>query len=240
MGHQGDTFVIDPYDPSQLIPLINDAGGHLKGIINTHEHADHTCGNKGLQKEFPAPIYAHYNARGKIASVDHFLQQGHKIDIDDSHKFFVMDTPGHTLSHLSLLLLKNEQPIAVFTGDTIFNAGVGNCHHGGDPTILYETIRNQILTLPNNVLIYPGHEYLGNNLQFTLHYWPSNINAKRKYKSYKKVDPDKTFFVTTVGEEKKINLFLTSDHKYFIDNLGANLKTPKHIFLKLRELRDKW
>ena len=240
ISDRGDIFVIDPYDASQLTPLIKEARGHFRGILNTHEHADHTLGNKGLQKAFQVPIYAHQNAWGKIESVDYFLKKGDEIEIDEEHKFVVMDTPGHTFAHLCLLVLKNEVPLAVFTGDTLFNAGVGNCYNGGNPAVLYQTIEEQFLTLPDNVLVYPGHEYLENNLLFTLHYWPSNSKAQNKYNEYKMVDPDKTFFVTTLGEEKEINLFLAPCKKDFIDNLGHGLKNYKQVFLKLRELRDTW
>ena len=240
ISRRGDIFAIDPYDSSRLIPLIKGVGGRFRGIINTHEHTDHTLGNKGLQKAFGAPVYAHQNARGKIKSVDFFLKKGDVIEIDDEHKFLVMDTPGHTFAHLCLLVLKNEVPIAVFTGDTLFNAGVGNCYNGGDPAILYQTIEEQFLTLPDNVLVYPGHEYLGNNLRFTLNYWPNNIKAQNKYHEYKMLDPDKTFVVTTLGEEKEINLFLSSEQKNFVDNLGPRLKNRQQVFLRLRELRDVW
>ncbi len=239
-GDQGDIFVIDPYDSSQLIPLIKNLKGRFRGIINTHEHADHTLGNRGLQEEFRVPVYAHQNARGKIKSVDYFLKKNDEIVVDDKHKLRVMDTPGHTFAHLCLLLLKRDSPLAVFTGDTLFNAGVGNCYNGGDPTVLYQTVKEQFLTLPDNVLVYPGHEYLGNNLSFTLHYWPSNTKAQSKYNEYKMIDPDKTFLVTTMGDEKEINLFLASGQKDLSLNLGHGLKTYKQIFLKLRELRDAW
>ena len=57
-----------------------------------------------------------------------------------------LDTPGHTRSHVCLLA-HGDAP-ALFCGDTLFNAGAGNCHNGGDPGLLYETFVNQLAKLP--------------------------------------------------------------------------------------------
>src|SRR3546814_19507626 len=77
-----------------------------------------------------------------------------------------LDTPGHTMSHVCLLS-HGDQP-ALFCGDTLFNAGAGNCHNGGHPSELYETFAGQLANLPDDPLIYPGHDYIGNKLRFTL------------------------------------------------------------------------
>ena len=239
-GGGGDIFAIDPYNAMQLSPLIESWGGNLGIIINTHEHADHTMGNTGLVEAFGAKVYAHTNARGKIARVDRFLKKGDRIALDRDHTLHIMDTPGHTHAHLCLLLMVGERPHAVFTGDTLFNAGVGNCHNGGDPVVLYKTIKEQFMTLPDNVLVYPGHEYLGNNLGFTLRYWPSNKKAQQMQDDYRSVDPDKVFFVTNMGEEKEINTFLRLNEGVMIDNLEGNPVGEKQVFLTLRSLRDRW
>src|SRR3546814_6653314 len=76
-----------------------------------------------------------------------------------------LDTPGHTMSHVCLLS-RGDQP-ALFCGDTLFNAGAGNCHNGGHPSELYQTFAGQLAKLPDDTLIYPGHDYIGNNLRFT-------------------------------------------------------------------------
>ena len=61
------------------------------------------------------------------------------------------------MSHVCLLS-KTDQP-SIFSGDTLFNAGAGNCHHGGHPEELYLTFTKQLAKLSNNTLIYPGHDY---------------------------------------------------------------------------------
>ena len=180
------------------------------------------------------------NARGAISSIDHPLEGGEEIVIDETHRLAVMDTPGHTAAHLCLLLLKNGEPEAVFTGDTLFNAGVGNCYNGGDPETLYGTIKKWFTALPDSVRVYPGHEYLGNNLGFTLKYWPSNRAAENLLKDYQAVNRDKVFFVADMGKEREINSFLQTDRKEIVDRLNMAGRDEKQVFLRLRELRDQW
>ena len=67
---------------------------------------------------------------------------------------------------------------ALFCGDTLFNAGAGNCHNGGHPAELYKTFDEQLARLPSSTLIYPGHDYVENNLRFTLDCEPDNKKAR--------------------------------------------------------------
>ena len=94
-----------------------------------------------------------------------------------------------TLAHLCLLLEGPGGPKGIFSGDTLFNAGVGNCHNGGDPEVLFETVSKQLKDLPGDVLLYPGHEYLENNLGFTLDREPSNGDAKTLLDEVQKSNP---------------------------------------------------
>ena len=234
----GEFYCIDPWDAQQVVHRLR--GSKLIGIINTHEHGDHTRGNRELVSRYNCSVFAHYNAKGKIDEVDCFLHKGEKIVLGEGAYLEVMDTPGHTFAHLSLLLVEGDHPKAVFTGDTLFNAGVGNCHNGGDPEVLYETIIHQFRGLPDEVLLYPGHEYLGNNLGFTLDRWPGNEKAKKLLEMWRKVDFREEKMVNNMKMEREINTFLRLDSQEIVDNLGGDTSTSKQVFLRLRELRDRW
>ena len=82
----------------------------------------------------------------------------------------------------------------------------------------------------------------GRNLDFTLRYWPSSTNrAQRLREDYRRADPDRVFFVTTMGEEREINTFLRLGEQEIIDNLGLRaVEDERQVFLTLRELRDRW
>ena len=161
-----------------------------------------------------------------------------------------MDSPGHTFAHISLLLYRKKEAYAVFSGDTFFNAGVGNCHNGGEPGTLYESISSQYATLPDSVYLYPGHEYMSNNLKFTLHYEINNTSAQELLKKHQKSlslsSKTKNYPPSTIGLERQINLFLRLEGAELRQKLQTCFPqidaqtSSKNIFLYLRQLRDRW
>ena len=122
-----------------------------------------------------ATILAHKNARDSIADMARGLGAGDVVKVGKTVELEVLDTPGHTMCHVCLRS-HTDQP-ALFCGDTLFNAGAGNCHNGGHPAELYKTFTEQLAKLPPSTLIYPGHDYIENNLRFTLDREPDNQSA---------------------------------------------------------------
>jgi hydroxyacylglutathione hydrolase len=133
----------------------------------------------------------------------------------------------------------------LFSGDTLFNAGAGNCHHGGHPEALYSTFVEIFSKLSDDTKIYPGHDYIVNNLQFTLSREPSNSVAASLLDQVISQDTNNPL-VTTIGLEKQINCFLRLDNSEIIANLQhtvtdfPNQPTSKDVFLALRALRNNW
>ena len=127
----------------------------------------------------------------------------------------------------------------------MFNAGAGNCHNGGHPNELYDTFENQLENLPDNTQIYPGHDYLINNLQFTLDREPDNETARQMLTDYGSQDPANAL-VTTIAQEREVNTFFRLDSPSVIARLQEQFPEigdnpdPRTVFLRLRELRNKW
>jgi hydroxyacylglutathione hydrolase len=127
----------------------------------------------------------------------------------------------------------------------LFNAGAGNCHNGGHPDELYDTFHDQLERLGNDTMIYPGHDYLVNNLQFTLDREPDNEVARQMLADYESQDPDDAL-VTTLAQEREINTFFRLDNPSVISGLQAlypemgDSPDKRAVFLKLRELRNRW
>jgi hydroxyacylglutathione hydrolase len=147
------------------------------------------------------------------------------------------------MSHVCLLA-RTDTP-ALFCGDTLFNAGAGNCHGGGHPEELYQTFASQLAGLPAETLVYPGHDYITNNLEFTLDREPDNARAKGLLAEIGGQDPERAM-VTTLGLEKEINAFFRLHSPSVIARLREAFPDlpdepdEKTIFLKLRELRNSW
>jgi len=173
----GEALIVDPLNASQCLTAARDRGFSITQILNTHEHRDHTDGNAGVVTATRAKVLAHAGAASVIGGVDRGLARGDVIKIGRTVELEVLDTPGHTRSHVCLFA-HGDSP-ALFCGDTLFNAGAGNCHNGGHPDELYKTFDQQLAKLPSSTLIYPGHDYIENNLRFTLNREPDNKSARK-------------------------------------------------------------
>jgi len=242
-SESGDALAIDPLDYQQCLAVAKTHGWRITQIVNTHEHADHTGGNNGLVRATGASVIAHKNAAGHIANMDRGVAAGDLIRVGKTVELECLDTPGHTMSHVCLLS-HTEQP-ALFSGDTLFNAGAGNCHNGGHPEELFDTFERQLQTLGDDTLIYPGHDYLLNNLAFTIDREPDNQPAQKMIEDYQDQDPANAL-VTTMAQEKVINAFLRLQAPSLIAKLAddfpeiGDAPDAKTVFLKLRELRNSW
>jgi hydroxyacylglutathione hydrolase len=239
----GEALAVDPLDHEKCLHAAREAGWNITQILNTHEHRDHTGGNGPMAQKTGAKILAHKNAREKIPDMFRALSAGDIIKVGKTVELEALDTPGHTMSHVCLLS-HTEQP-ALFCGDTLFNAGAGNCHNGGHPAELYKTFSEQLARLPDNTLIYPGHDYIENNLRFTLSREPDNKRAGELLERVKGQDPGKAF-VSTLSVEREINTFFRLSSPSVIAKLREafpdlpDRPDQRTVFLKLRELRNSW
>jgi hydroxyacylglutathione hydrolase len=242
-GESGEALAVDPLEWRLCLDAARRRGWEITQILNTHEHGDHTGGNAGLKAATGAPVMAHAGAAARIGGVDRGLHKGDVIKVGRTLELECLDTPGHTLSHVCLLAHGDEP--ALFSGDTLFNAGAGNCYNGGDPEQLFETFATQLARLPDTTRIFPGHEYLSRNLEFTLDREPGNRDAAALLETVKDRRAEEVP-VTTLGEEKRINTFFRLQNPAVIARLRAAFPDigedpdPRTVFVKLRELRNRW
>lgn len=242
-GETGETLAVDPLDHEKCLRAAREAGWTITQILNTHEHRDHTGGNDAMVKATGAKILAHKNAKDRIPGMARGLGAGDVIRVGKTVELEVLDTPGHTMSHVCLLS-HTDQP-ALFCGDTLFNAGAGNCHNGGHPAELYKTFAEQLAKLAPATLVYPGHDYIENNLRFTLDREPDNTAARAMLDRLSGQDPGKAY-VSTLAVEMDINTFFRLRSPTVIARLREAFPDlpddpdPRTVFLKLRELRNSW
>jgi hydroxyacylglutathione hydrolase len=173
------------------------------------------------------------------------MRGGEVVRVGRTVELTCLDTPGHTRAHLCLYADgRDGEPPALFSGDTLFNAGAGNCLHGGDPQLLYETFSERLARLPDSARVYPGHDYLLRNLAFTLDREPSNSAAKELARR----TADQTGALTptlTMGQERQINVFLRPASPEIVSRLALKTESgaapsSKEVFLALRALRNRW
>ena len=245
-GETGEALVVDPLDWKACLKRATARGWTIRQIVNTHEHRDHTAGNEELVRATGAQVLAHAAAAARIGGVDRGLHAGDVIRVGRSVELECLDTPGHTRSHVCLLA--HAAGAALFSGDTLFNAGVGNCRNGGDPELLYTTCRTLLARLPVTTHLYPGHDYLHNNLRFTDHLEPGNPSVAAWLARCQDLAPE-DMPVLTLADELQINSFFRLAEPGVLEGLrrvapglsaGLTPAGAREVFLALRELRNSW
>ena len=127
---------------------------NLIGILETHVHADHITGAYNIREKTGIPIY--YGSKSGVEGSDYLLEDGDLIQVGQ-YKILTIHTPGHTKGSVSYYSCG-----MLFTGDTLFIGSTGRTDfQGGDPGILYDSIKNKLFIYPDETKVYPAHDYLG-------------------------------------------------------------------------------
>ena len=239
----GEALAIDPLDWRAVLARADERGWRITQILNTHEHHDHTGGNAELVRATGARVLAHAGAAARIGGVDQGLSAGDVIRVGRSAELECLDTPGHTMTHICALA--HADAPALFSGDTLFNAGVGNCRGGGDPEALYRTCADLMQRLEPATRLYPGHDYLQNNLGFTLSIDPRNA-AATDWKARAAQCSGSDTPLLTLADEMRFSCFFRLQDPAVIAGVRAKLPAlsahpdRREVFLALRELRNAW
>ena len=241
-GETGEAIAIDPLDHEKCLKAADDLGWKITQILNTHEHHDHTGGNEALVRR-PAPRSWRTRTPETRSPTCPGPGRGGCRQGGQDRGARGAGHPGHTMCHVCLLS-HTDQP-ALFSGDTLFNAGAGNCHNGGHPAELYRTFSEQLARLPPSTLVYPGHDYVENNLRFTLNREPETRMPGKCSGELAGQDPSSAY-VSTLEVETRINTFFRLTSPTVIAKLREafpdlpETPDPRTVFLKLRELRNTW
>ncbi len=154
----GKAVLIDPVvdQVERDIQLLDELGLELVYTMDTHAHADHITGSGLLRERLGSKAVVGANAGAACADV--LVQDGSTLEAGGL-KFEVRATPGHTDGCVTFVTLDHEN---VFTGDAILIRGTGRTDfQQGSPNKLYRSIHDKIFTLPDDTIIWPGHDYRG-------------------------------------------------------------------------------
>ena len=159
----GEAIIIDPLrDTDEYLKLAKEHNAEIKYIFETHFHADFVSGHIDLARETGATIV--YGPNTETNFPFHLAKDGENFKIGNV-TLEVIHTPGHTIESTCYLLNdESNKPYCLFTGDTLFVGDVGrpdlssgNMTREELASIMYDTIQNKIMPLPDEVIVYPAH-----------------------------------------------------------------------------------
>ncbi len=229
----GASALIDAGDEKAILAALKRTGWELTDIFITHHHLDHTDAIASLKKKFNVKVTSSLAEGDKIPLSDRKVSAGEKINFA-GHEFYVINLRGHTNGHIGYY---NEKEGLLFTGDALFSLGCGRMFEG-TAEIMWRDLA-ALRELPDNILVYCGHEYSLANAQFALSVDPHNEKLKKREQQIRnQLAAGKFTIPTNLGEEKALNPFLRADDPIIKANMGMENASPTKVFAALRKAKD--
>ena len=198
----GKVAVVDPGQDVPALVAADARGWRIDQILTTHWHPDHTGGNSGIKAATDAVITAPAEAE-RLSPVDRIVAEGDHVSVGELDAQ-VWEIPAHTAGHIAFYF---EAAKMIFVGDTLFAMGCGRLFEGTAQQMFANMQR--FAALPEDVLVYCGHEYTLANARFAAHVDPGNeAVAARLSRISEMREHGEITLPTTIGEELATNPFL--------------------------------
>jgi hydroxyacylglutathione hydrolase len=228
---------VDPGDAQPVLDYLQRERLELCAILATHHHPDHVGGVADLLAHRAVPVYG---PRGEpIPTLTQPVAEGDTVEIPQlGLRFSVLDIPGHTRAHIAYYGANS-----LFCGDTLFACGCGRLFEGTAQQMFGSL--GKLAALPDETLVYCGHEYTLANIAFAKAVEPDNQELlARAASDAKKRKSEQPTLPSTIGREKKTNPFLrcgqaaviASANKY----LGARASDPAQVFAAIRQWKNQF
>ena len=210
-------------------------GRQLTHILVTHHHWDHTGGVAELKKATRCAIVGPDDDR--TPALDHRLADSQTLDLGDITTRAIA-TPGHTRSSLCYFLESpREGPPIVWTGDTLFIGGCGRLLEC-DAETMWQSLQ-RLRQLPDETLVYPGHDYTEENYEFALTITPDSDELQTRLAEATALQQRTGHTApSTIRQEKQTNLFLRADQPELARALHMPGAEPASVFAALRRRKD--
>ena len=228
------TASIDAPEAGPIVQALEREGWRLTDILITHHHGDHVGGVAELKQKYKARVVGPHDKSAKIANVDVRVGQGYVVKVGGLLAR-VLETPGHTLDHISYVF---DDDKALFAADTLFSIGCGRVFEGNYPMMWDSLLR--LRALPDDFRLYCGHEYTAANVKFALNVEPDNAALKARAEEVARLRAaNKPTVPTLLGEEKKANVFLRADEPSVAASVRMKGRSAAEVFGELRERKNK-
>ena len=223
-------------DAPEHVPIeryLDDKDMSLDFILITHHHSDHIDGISHLKLKYSPKIIGAKRDRHRLPQLDIEVEEGKQLTIG-SKTFDIYDVDGHTVGHIAYSLSEDK---ALFTGDSLMVMGCGRLFEGS-PEDMWKSLE-KLKQLPEDFMIYSGHEYTKSNIEFALTVDPQNEKLiSRRTKELEQLQKGLPTVPSTLREELDTNPFLRESELTIVDHLNMANLDPISRFTKIRVLKD--
>lgn len=227
--------IVDPSEAPPVLKALERHGWTLTHILNTHHHFDHTGGNLPLKEATGAQIVGPKADAHRIPGIDLGVAEGDTVNFG-SQTAEIFDIPAHTSGHIAFWF---GDARAVFTGDTLFAMGCGRLFEG-TPAQMWQSLE-KLSALPDETVVYFGHEYTLSNARFSLTIDPENETLASRVAEIEALRAEGGFTApTTIGLEKATNPFLRAADPAIRRHLGMETASDAEVFAEIRARKDRF
>jgi hydroxyacylglutathione hydrolase len=230
----GATASIDAPDAAAVGCALAEKGWKLTHILTTHHHADHTAGIQALKADTGAAVIGPRQEAARIPALDTAVGEGDAVKFG-TFEVRVLDTPGHTIGHVSYWI---PDASVAFAGDTLFAMGCGRVLEGSHE-MMWGSLK-KLASLPPETEIYCGHEYTLANAQFGLTIEPENTDLVVRAREVEALRAaGKATLPTRIGLELKTNVFLRPHSPAIRNRLGLPAAPDWKVFAEIRSRKNR-
>lgn len=231
----GATAAIDAPEEAAVLKALEETGWRLSHILVTHRHPDHINGIPGLLAKFGPTIIAPRKAADAVPQADRFVSEGDTVEVGHL-KAGVYEMPGHCPDHITYHFADDA---VVFAGDVMFALGCGRVFDDAYDAMWLSLSR--LSALPDETVVYFGHEYTVSNARFALAVDPDNVALKAQAAQAEAARAaGKWTSPTTIGHEKAANPFLQALRPDMAERMGLAGKPAAAVFRALRERKNQF
>lgn len=228
------TASIDAPEAGPIVRALEREGWQLTDILITHHHGDHVGGVAELKQKYNCRVVAPHDKTTEIADVDLRVANAEIVRVG-SLLGRVLETPGHTLDHISYVFDTDK---ALFAADTLFSIGCGRVFEGTYPMMWDSLLK--LRALPDDFNLYCGHEYTASNVKFALTVDPDNAALQSRAAEVARLRAEnKPTIPALLGDEKRTNVFLRADEPSIAARLHMKGADATAVFGELRERKNK-